>query len=54
LSVFKGVGALSHLEGRTWIETVFENMVLRRIFGSKLEEVMEGWRRKRNEELHYL
>jgi hypothetical protein len=31
---------------------VFENTVLRRIFGFNREEVAEGWRRLRNEELH--
>jgi hypothetical protein len=30
---------------------VFENRVLRRIFGPKEEEVMGGWRRLHNEEL---
>jgi hypothetical protein len=33
---------------------VFENRVLRRIFGSKREEVVGGWRRLHNEELHNL
>jgi hypothetical protein len=33
---------------------VFGNRVLRRIFGSKKEEVVEDWRRLRNEELHNL
>jgi hypothetical protein len=33
---------------------VFENRVLRRIFGPKREEVTGGWRRLRNEELHDL
>jgi hypothetical protein len=33
---------------------VFENRVLRRIFGSKREEVVGGWRRPHNEELHNL
>jgi hypothetical protein len=33
---------------------VFENRVLRRIFGSKWEEVEGGWRRLHNEELHNL
>jgi hypothetical protein len=33
---------------------VFENRVLRRIFGPKREEVMEGWRKLDNEELHDL
>jgi hypothetical protein len=31
---------------------VFENRVLRRIFGSKREEVARDWRRLHNEELH--
>jgi hypothetical protein len=31
---------------------VFENWVLRRIFGSKMEEVAGGWRRLHNEDLH--
>jgi hypothetical protein len=33
---------------------VFENRVLRRIFGAKWEEVTRGWRRLHNEELHNL
>jgi hypothetical protein len=33
---------------------VFENRVLRRIFGPKREEMAEGWRRLHNEELHNL
>jgi hypothetical protein len=31
---------------------VFENRVLRRIFGSKKDEVTGGWRELHNEELH--
>jgi hypothetical protein len=31
---------------------VFENRVLRRIFGFKGEKVAGGWRRLHNEELH--
>jgi hypothetical protein len=31
---------------------VFENRVLRRIFGPKRDEVTEGWRKLHNEELH--
>jgi hypothetical protein len=31
---------------------VFENRVLRRIFGPKGEEVVGGWRRLHNEERH--
>jgi hypothetical protein len=33
---------------------VFENRVLRRIFGPKREEVVRDWRRLHNEELHNL
>jgi hypothetical protein len=33
---------------------VFENRVLRRIFGPKREEVVGGWRKLHNEELHNL
>jgi hypothetical protein len=33
---------------------VFENKVLRRIFGSKLDEVTGGWRKLHKEELHHL
>jgi hypothetical protein len=33
---------------------VFENRVLRRIFGPKRDEVTGGWRRLHNEELHDL
>jgi hypothetical protein len=33
---------------------VFENKVLRNIFGKKRDEVMENWRKLHNEELHKL
>jgi hypothetical protein len=33
---------------------VFENRVLRRIFGPKKDEVTGGWRKLHNEELHNL
>jgi hypothetical protein len=33
---------------------MFENMMLRRIFGSKRDEVTRGWRKLHNEELHNL
>jgi hypothetical protein len=33
---------------------VFENRVLRRIFGPKRNEVIGGWRTLHNEELHNL
>jgi hypothetical protein len=31
---------------------VFENRVLRKIFGPKRDEVLRGWRKLHNEELH--
>jgi hypothetical protein len=31
---------------------VYENRVLRRIFGPKREEVVEGWRTLHNDEIH--
>jgi hypothetical protein len=34
--------------------TVFENRVLRKIFGTKREEVEGGWRRLHNVELYIL
>ena len=33
---------------------LFENRVLRRVFGPKREEVTEGWRKLHNEELNDL
>jgi hypothetical protein len=33
---------------------VFENRVLKRIFGPKRDEVSGGWRKSHNEELHNL
>jgi hypothetical protein len=33
---------------------VFENRVLRRIFGPMRDEVIGGWRKLHNEELHNL
>jgi hypothetical protein len=33
---------------------VFENRVLRRIFGAKMDEETGGWRKLHNEELHNL
>jgi hypothetical protein len=33
---------------------MFENRVLRRIFGPKRDEVTRGWRKLHNEELHNL
>jgi hypothetical protein len=36
------------------LRVLFENKVLRRIFGPKRDEVTGGWRKLRNEELHNL
>jgi len=33
---------------------VFENMVLRRIFGTRMDDVTGEWRKLHNEELNYL
>jgi hypothetical protein len=33
---------------------VFENRMLRKVLGPKMEEVVGGWRRLHNEELHKL
>jgi hypothetical protein len=33
---------------------VFENRMLRRIFGPKRDEMTEGWRKLHNEEIHNL
>jgi hypothetical protein len=33
---------------------MFENRVLRKIFGLKRDEVIRGWRKLHNEEIHYL
>jgi hypothetical protein len=49
-------------ESETWSVTlrkehrlrVFENRVLRRIFGPKKDEMIDGCRKRRNEELHNL
>jgi hypothetical protein len=39
----------------TYIHTrVFENRVLRRIFAPKRDEIVGGWRKLYNEELHNL
>jgi len=37
-----------------WTLRVFDNRVLRRILGPKMEEVAGDWRRLHNEELHNL
>jgi len=40
--------------GRSRRLRVFENRVLRRIFGPKRDEITGEWRRLHNEELNYL
>jgi hypothetical protein len=40
------------MEEHRW--KVFQNRVLRRIFGPKRDEVAGGWKRLHNEELHNL
>jgi hypothetical protein len=40
-------------KGGTYLR-VFENRVLRKMYGSKREEVAGGWRRLHNEEVHNL
>jgi hypothetical protein len=37
-----------------WRERVFETVVLRRMFGPKRDEVIGGWTKPHNEELHNL
>jgi hypothetical protein len=43
---------VSDIKGGT--QTVFENRVLRKIFEQKRDEVIGGWRKLHNEELHNL
>jgi hypothetical protein len=45
-------GSLTMKEGHRL--RTFENRVLRRIFGPKRDEVVGGWRKSRNEDLHIL
>jgi hypothetical protein len=45
--LFDGSGSLQTLR-------VFQNWVLKRIFGPKRDEVIGGWRKLHNEELHNL
>jgi hypothetical protein len=44
---------VSDIKGGTHLR-VFENRVLRRIFGPKMDEVIGGWSKQLNEELHKL
>jgi len=46
------IGSLTLREEREL--RVFENMVLRRIFGTRSDEVTEEWRRLHNKELNNL
>jgi hypothetical protein len=43
----------AYIEGGTWLR-VFENRVLRRMFGPKRNEVTGLWRKLHDEELNYL
>jgi len=45
-----GVNLVAHIQGGTSLR-VFENRVLRRIFGPKRDEVTEKWGKLRSEEL---
>jgi hypothetical protein len=45
---------VSDLKGRNIDLRVFENAVLRRIFGPKRDGVTGDWRKLHNEELHTL
>jgi hypothetical protein len=52
--VLYGCGTLSHTLNEEHRLRVFENRVLRRIFGPKRDEVTGEWTKLRNEELHIL
>jgi len=52
--VLYGCEAWSLTLGEAWKLKVFENMVLRRIFGPRRDEVTGEWRRLHNEELNDL
>jgi hypothetical protein len=52
---FRGAYCLHHQdESLTYRLRVFENRVLRRIFGPKRDEVTGEWRKFQNKELHNL
>jgi hypothetical protein len=44
---------VADIEGGNWLR-VFENRVLRRVFGPKRDEISVDWRKLRNEELNDL
>jgi hypothetical protein len=44
---------ISGIKGKHKLK-LFENRVLRRIFGAKRDEMVGGWRKLRNEEPHNL
>jgi hypothetical protein len=52
--VLYGCGTWSLILREAHRMRVFENRVLRRIFGLKRDEIVGGWRKLRNEELHGL
>jgi hypothetical protein len=45
---------VSHVDGRAYRLRVFENRVLRIVFGPKRDEVTGEWRKLHSEELHNL
>jgi hypothetical protein len=54
LEVLYGCGSWSLILTKEHRLRVFENRVLRSIFGLKRDEVAGGWRKLHNEELHNL
>jgi hypothetical protein len=54
LIVLYGCETSSLTQGEEHRLRVFENRMVRRIFGPKREEVAEGWGRLQNKELHSL
>jgi hypothetical protein len=54
LAVLYGCGTWSLTWGEEHRLRVFEKRVLRRIFGLRRDEVIGGWRKLHNEELHIL
>jgi hypothetical protein len=54
LYALKYIGVNNNNNNNNNIPKVFENNMLRRIFGPKRDEVTGGWRKLHNEELHNL